>query len=96
MNSVAAFACSSWVSAQALNGPPIIEPKGIPCNTLVATCEGVGSSAKVITFKDFPNVGNYFGRENREMKKRAQVGDFLNSCFNIISYNPHRKRQGKV
>ena len=25
------------------------------------TCEGVGSFAIVITFKDFQNVGNYFG-----------------------------------
>ena len=42
-----AKACAS---THAFNGPPIIEPNGIACNALVATCDGVLSTAIIIVF----------------------------------------------
>ena len=43
----AAIACAS---IHAFNGPPIILPKGIACNALVATCDGVVSIAIVVQY----------------------------------------------
>jgi len=47
----AAIACAS---IHAFNGAPMMEPNGITCNALVATCDGVESIAIFLHFRLIP------------------------------------------
>nr|DAP29275.1 MAG TPA: hypothetical protein [Bacteriophage sp.] len=90
MNSAAAFTCSFWASVHAFKGPPIIEPRGSDCNELVAICESDESFTIVITFKDFPNVGNFFGREGKEEEKNVRIIILPRRSHNFCNLNHER------